>query len=144
VATQGRHKLGIVTNTRDWQEDGVGRLFKELGVPGVILAVVAFCLLIATVRESMTSIPNRHPAQLLQAGIYSVVIANLGCFIVSHQAYSGDPSSIMIVGFTLGIGLGLPRTVWSGRPSQRVRPPPAPPEETPDVAPAPFRLIDPD
>jgi dienelactone hydrolase len=38
-----------------------------------------------------------------------VLIANLACFLVSHQAYSGDPSSVTIVGFCLGVLLSLPQ-----------------------------------
>jgi len=141
VATQGRHRLGIVTNTRDWQEDGVGRLFKELGVPGVVLAVVSLYFLIAAVRHSMTAIPKGHPAQSLQFGIYSVVFANACGFIVSHQAYSGDPSTILMIGFCLGMGLGIPRTVWSNvsRPVSPKRPvtltefPSAPPDSRQEI-----------
>ena len=112
TVTQGRQYLGVVTNTRDWQEDGVGRLFKELGVPGVIVALAAAAYILVTIRNSLDAIPTGDPVLPLQFGMYSVVGANLASFAVSHQAYSGDPSAVLIVGFCLGIGLGLPRPVW--------------------------------
>ena len=112
TVTQGRQYLGVVTNTRDWQEDGIGRLFKELGVPGVILAVASMALMLSAIQSSIDAIPNGHPVLPLQFGMYGVVAANLASFVISHQAYSGDPSAVLIVGFCLGIGLGLPRPVW--------------------------------
>lgn len=125
VATQGRHRLGVVTKTRDWQEDGVGRLFKELGIPGVVLIVVAIYHLVRACLSSIAAVPKGHPVQSLQFGIYSLVLANVASFVISHQAYSGDPSTILIAGFCLGIGLGLPRPVWAhARPATPLPPRP--------------------
>jgi hypothetical protein len=123
TATQGRQYLGVVTNTRDWQEDGVGRLFKELGVPGVILAVASIALMLSAIRTAFDAIPKGHPVLPLQFGMFSIVAANLASFVISHQAYSGDPSAVLVVGFCLGIGLGLPRPVWA---NAAVRQPPPP------------------
>jgi hypothetical protein len=113
TVTQGRQYLGVVTNTRDWQEDGVNRLFKELGVPGAILVLVSAMLLLGTTRSAFSAIPPKHPVSPLQIGVLGVVAANFASFVVSHQAYSGDPSTVLMVGFLLGIGLGLPRAVWT-------------------------------
>lgn len=113
TVTQGRQYMGVVTQGKDWQEDGVGRLFKELGVPGVIGIVISGVLLLAAIRLSFYAIPPGHPVINLQYGFASVVAANLASFSVSHQAYSGDPSTVLIVGFCVGIILGLPRPVWT-------------------------------
>jgi len=113
TVTQGRQYLGVVTQGKDWQEDGVGRLFKELGVPGVIGMLMSGVMLLAAIRSSFFAIPAGHPVSSLQYSFASVVAANLASFSVSHQAYSGDPSTVLIVGFCIGIILGLPRPVWS-------------------------------
>lgn len=113
TVTQGRQYLGVVTNTRDWQEDGLGRLFKELGIIGVLMVLAAGILLLSAVYGSIKAIPPRHPVHQLQFGIYSTVAANFASFVVSHQAYSGDPLAVLTVGFCIGIGLGLPRPVWN-------------------------------
>ena len=122
TVTQGRQYLGVITKTRDWQEDGVGRLFKELGVPGVVLAVASIVFMLGALRSSFDAIPTGHPVLSLQFGIFGIVAANFASFVVSHQAYSGDPSTVLIVGFCLGIGLGLPRPVWANAVRESPRP----------------------
>ncbi|MBS0201596.1 MAG: hypothetical protein JSS49_01765 [Planctomycetes bacterium] len=113
AATQGKQYTGV-TVQKSWQEDGVGRLFKELGIPGVVLVLVALGMLARAVRDAIAAIPlSAGAARQLQFGILGVVAANAGSFIVSHQAYSGDPSTVLIVGFCLGIALGMPRVAFS-------------------------------
>jgi hypothetical protein len=113
TVTQGRQYMGVVTEGKDWQEDGVGRMFKELGIPGVLCMIASALFLLGSIRGALDNIPPRHPAGGLQHGFCGIVAANLASFIVSHQAYSGDPSTVLILGFCLGIILGLPRPVWS-------------------------------
>lgn len=116
-ATQGKQYTGITIN-KSWQEDGVGRLFKELGVPGVALVLLALALLAKTLRRSFAAVPQEaRTARHLQFGLAGVVAANAGSFVVSHQAYSGDPSTVLIVGFSLGMVLGMPRIAVMQRKS---------------------------
>jgi hypothetical protein len=117
TVTQGRQYMGVVTQGKDWQEDGVGRLFKELGIPGVACMLLSGAMLLAALRSGFQAIPYGHPVGRLQIGFCGVVAANLASFAVSHQAYSGDPSTVLFVGFCVGLILGLPRPVWSEAPA---------------------------
>lgn len=112
TVTQGRQYMGVVTHGKDWQEDGVGRLFKELGVPGVIGVAVSALMLLGSLRTSLYAFPRSHPASTFQFALCGIIAANAASFSVSHQAYSGDPSTVLIVGFCLGLILGLPRPAW--------------------------------
>jgi len=112
-ATQGKQHTGIEIS-KSWQEDGVGRLFKELGIPGVILVLFAIWGMISSIRQSLLVVPSdAFQVRQLQIGMLSILIANGASFIVSHQAYSGDPSTVLIVGFCLGVVLGIPRLAFT-------------------------------
>jgi hypothetical protein len=108
TATQGRQHLQDVSQSGAWQEDGGSRLFKELGVPGILLAAVAALLFLHCFRTTLKVMPLHHPLQVLQIGITAVVLANLASFAISHQQYSGDPSTGMMVCMFVGFVLSCP------------------------------------
>jgi hypothetical protein len=109
TATQGSQL--IVGHGVTWQEDGAGKLFAELGVAGVVLIGCALFLLFRSGGVALRSFPGETMAFRLQAGMMSVVLGNLASFIISHQAYSGDPTSVCLVLFCLGIVFALPEAL---------------------------------
>lgn len=107
-ATQGSHYVAVKRKNA-WQEDGASRLFKELGLPGVVLILFFAGYMFSTVRDAMNLIPPDHPLALKQIGVLSIVLGNAASFAISHQQYSGDPGSAILVVLMLGMVLGLPR-----------------------------------
>ena len=110
TATQGRYYAGVSAegSSRGWQEDGISRLFLEFGVPGVLLLICALCLLVGAVAKSMRLLPNTSTQILLQLGLVGVVVGDAASYAISHQQFSGDPVSALIVTIMIGMVLGLP------------------------------------
>lgn len=111
TATQGRHYLGIQMDRgrRGWQEDGFSRLFMELGVPGVILILMAVILLLNAIMSAVKLVAPTHSVQVLQIALLSCASADGMSYIFSHQQYSGDPVSALLVTIMIGAILGAPR-----------------------------------
>jgi hypothetical protein len=107
-ATQGKY---YVSNEliKAWQEDGVSRLFMELGIPGVVLILFALYFLARALWQAVCWVPNNNPIQPLQLGLLSVGAANAASFAISHQQYSGDPVALLFATVLVGIVLGAPR-----------------------------------
>ncbi len=112
-ATQGRYDAGVRTTRRGWQEDGASRLFKELGLVGVLLVGIAAVLFAQALIRAVKLTPPWHSVADRQLCLLSLVLANLCCFIASHQVYSGDPASSLFVVLLLGMVFGLPRIYWN-------------------------------
>lgn len=114
-ATQGAyHVRGSAPRERGqggWQEDGVSRLFLELGVPGVIFVLASGLTLLGALRDAIFQIDRNSPLAYLQLMLLAVVAGNLASFAISHQHYSGDPPSALIVLMVLGMALAVPRMV---------------------------------
>ncbi len=119
TATQGAYHLAR-HGQRTWQEDGIGRLAAELGIPGLILVFAAvwmgFREVISALRRS-----TQKKGLVLQYGLLAVFGANLASFIVSHQAYSGDLSSIAIACLCLGFVMAMPHFEVRGSCKQVVK-----------------------
>jgi hypothetical protein len=111
-ATQGAYHLRSGKGTDElrhgWQEDGVSRLFRELGMVGVFFIIAAGVSLIGAIIDSVRKLHCEDPISYLQLLLYSIVVANLASFIISHQQYSGDPPSALLVLFVMGMALSLP------------------------------------
>lgn len=118
-ATQGS-QYANVSRGHVWQEDGISRLFKELGVLGVLMIAAAAYFLAATVHRAIVLIPPHMRLHDLQVGLVAVVIGNAASFIASHQQYSGDPMTALWVAFLLGAVIGIPRCLY-GRPQSPLR-----------------------
>ena len=56
----------------------------------------------------MKMVPPDHPISELQIGLVGVIAATAASFIISHQAFSGDPCSMLFVAFLLGVMLSGP------------------------------------
>jgi hypothetical protein len=105
-ATQGTYHM--IAQTVGWQEDGGGKLFVELGVPGVLLFAYAVSLLTRSCWSALRAIPLESATSRVQVGLIGVVAGNVASFMVSHQAYSGDPTSVCLVLLCLGSVLAMP------------------------------------
>jgi len=105
VATQGAQHFAIEARRDVWQEDGVSRLFKELGIPGVALIGMAFLLGLKGCRREVRH-QNFVPLIELQALVIALVTANLASFVASHQHFSGDPVNSLWVLLFIGVFVG--------------------------------------
>ena len=122
VATQGAQHFAVDAAARKgvWQEDGVSRLFKELGLPGVILFGVAFA---SVLKNCRIAIRYQKSAVLeeTQGMSFAIVAANLSSFVVSHQHFSGDPANALWVLMFTGIFIGsLSLGITNSRPSNKL------------------------
>lgn len=124
-ATQGA-RYTQVQRTKAWQEDGVSRLFKELGVPGVVLMLIAFVNFMLVLQSSFQKMKRIPRIQLLHGCLFAVVVGNMFSFMVSHQQYSGDPCSALFVVLLFGAMLSLPVPIFVMRPPAVQVPQPAP------------------
>ena len=70
-----------------WQEDGISRLFRELGLIGVILIAFAARSLLQTARTAVQLVPADDSIGTLQMGLLAIVAANAASFVASHQQY---------------------------------------------------------
>lgn len=88
-ATQGAQYAGV-DRSKAWQEDGVSRLFKELGVIGVVFVLLAGFQFIKELRRAFRHEFTDQTRAYLQNGGIAIFVANLACFVISHQHISGD------------------------------------------------------
>lgn len=101
AATQGiRHVSGRESDF-GWQEGGLGKLTAELGLPGLIVAgLLAWAILRMMLRISAVGdIPGT--SQLIRVALFAMVVANIGNFLASAQAYS-DPVLTLMTAFIAG------------------------------------------
>ncbi|WP_146519108.1 hypothetical protein [Stieleria varia] len=100
---QGRNRF----SSGGWQEDGVSRIFRELGLFGVIFVVLSAWSLIRAIMSAVQRVPASWHGAVAQLCMISIVVANLASFTVSHQQFSGDPPSALLVLIVLGIAFGV-------------------------------------
>ena len=112
VATQGNKYAGL-EHTRAWQEDGTSRLFKELGVPGVLLFFIAVTLILNEAGRSLRfALPSAERDLLRTVGL-AIFAANAAGYVISHQHISGSvPNAIMPILF---LGMALGQVVYGGQ-----------------------------
>lgn len=101
AATQGvRHVSG---QARDfgWQEGGLAKLATELGLQGLIVAVLlAWTLMRMMLRiTAVGDIPGT--TQLIRVALFALVVSNISNFLASAQAYS-DPVLGLMTAFFMG------------------------------------------
>ncbi|MCC9601222.1 hypothetical protein LOC67_11755 [Stieleria sp. JC731] len=120
TATQGAYHLVNQKGLGSWQEDGVSRIFRELGIFGVFFITLAGVYMVRGVRQAINEVPRQWTGAVSQLALISIVIANLASFTVSHQQYSGDPSSGLIVLILFGMSLGAGTLAkYRTRPAKR-------------------------
>lgn len=107
--TQGSQYAGV-DRTQAWQEDGVSRLFKELGIVGVIFLMMAGVQFVKELRHAFRFQIMDSTRLLLQNGGIAIFMANLACFVASHQHISGDVANgvlpLLFLGGVFGHVLG--------------------------------------
>ena len=140
TGTQGRYYLDIKTTsaTKGWQEDGVSKLFLELGVQGVVLVICAAFWLVRTFRTAIFCARWNHQSTNLRIGLAAIALGCFASYLVAHQHFTGDPSLAVICTMLLGGILAsadhdLCSTVYSRTSQmQSFRPQPARAEPTQD------------
>jgi hypothetical protein len=101
AATQGiRHISGRETDF-GWQEGGLGKLAVELGLPGLFAAaLLVWSMLRMMLRiTAVGDIPGS--SQIMRVALFAIIVANIGNFLASAQAYS-DPVLTLMTAFLLG------------------------------------------
>lgn len=101
AATQGVRHVSGRQHDFGWQEGGLGKLAVELGLPGLLVAaLLAWALLRMMLRIS--AVPDiRGTSQLIRVALFAMVVANIGNFLASAQAYS-DPVLTLTTAFFVG------------------------------------------
>ncbi|EMI21861.1 putative membrane protein [Rhodopirellula maiorica SM1] len=107
AATQGRYHMGRIGGPKAWQEDGVSRIFMELGLFGVVCVLIAGRHFYGAVKRALRNPNGNYETRVLQLSLISLVIAYAASFTVSHQQFSGDPGSGVIAMIFLGALFGL-------------------------------------
>jgi hypothetical protein len=92
VASQGAQHAGIDLRGV-WQEDGMSRVFKELGVIGAFLLLMAVIAFVGEFRKALRTPLNEPSRTFLQTAGLGIAAGHLGCFVISHQHISGDASN---------------------------------------------------
>jgi hypothetical protein len=124
TATQGRYHaaasiIGEHGQIRVWQEDGISRVFAEMGVIGAILILLAFFYGLKACRHVLKVVPPDSRIAEMQLGLAGVGAASAASFVISHQAFSGDPCSMLLVAFLVGVMLSGPIQVVRARIAAR-------------------------
>ena len=99
TATQGSRYASH--GARTWQEDGFSRLAAELGLIGTTLLLAAMVLAAKTGYRCLKGLAGAGDSDL-QVDFVALLAANAASFLISHQAYSGDPSTIAIATMCFG------------------------------------------
>ena len=82
-----------------WQEGGLGKLTVELGVPG-LLAAVLFAFTIFRTMMKITAHPDvEGSSQLIRCAVFGIIVANVVEFMASAQAYSDAVLTLMTAFF---------------------------------------------
>ncbi len=105
AATQGiRHVSGRETDF-GWQEGGLGKITKELGLPGLfVFALLGWSILRMMLR--IAAVPDiEGTSQIIRVALFAMVVANIGNFLASAQAYS-DPVLTLMSAFLAGCLFG--------------------------------------
>jgi len=112
VATQGTYHFATPLETSQgtfgWQEGGLGKLAVELGVPGLLAAALLMWRMLFMMSR-ITSYPDLSgTSQIARVMLFALVIANIGNFLASAQAYS-DPVLTLLTAFLAGALFGTVR-----------------------------------
>ncbi|MGZ5443006.1 MAG: hypothetical protein ACXW5U_04615 [Thermoanaerobaculia bacterium] len=100
-ATQGTRHVSGRESDFGWQEGGLGKLAAELGLPGLLVSALLVWALIRMMLRitAVGDIPGT--SQVMRVALFALVIANIGNFLTSAQAYS-DPVLTLMTAFFVG------------------------------------------
>ncbi len=108
TATQGVYHLLGDRQQIGWQEGGLGKLAVELGVPGLIAALLLATALLRMLWRIAGQPDYPNTSQLVRTMLFALVVANLANFTASAQAYS-DPGLTLISASIVGMLLSTVR-----------------------------------
>ena len=112
-ATQGTHHLNVA-RPKTWQEGGVSRIMVELGVPGLLCFLYFGYALLSTCWRVVTRYVDKQARSFsLWAGLFTIMLANIGSFVVSGQIF-GDPFISCLFAFLIGALLSATRLADAG------------------------------
>lgn len=101
AATQGvRHVAGRESDF-GWQEGGLGKLTAELGVPGLLVAALLMWAVLRMMLRITAVGDIEGTSQLIRVALFAMILANIGNFLASAQAYS-DPVLTLMTAFLVG------------------------------------------
>lgn len=113
TATQGRYYAEADVTAKTWQEDGISRIFAEMGLFGALFSAAAAYYFMRGAYAAYIMVPSGTAVRELQIGMIGVVLATGASFIVSHQAFSGDPCALLFAAFLFGVMLSGPiQIMW--------------------------------
>lgn len=102
---------GAYGSARGSAEGGLGKITVELGVPGLMLALISALLIARSLRRALAVAAQTDPELLrLNLGLLSLVVGNVPVFAGASQVY-GDPFVLFILGSCLGFVLAGPRLI---------------------------------
>jgi hypothetical protein len=125
TATQGTQHLteGV---SFGWQEGGLGKLAVELGIPGLLAAAIVGAVLFRLALRISAHPDLPETSQVLRAGLFGLIAADIATFMASAQAYS-DPLLMLFSAFTVGLLLGTAMLDERARDVESIVNHPAPP-----------------
>jgi len=101
VATQGvQHVLGTEAGV-SWQEGGLGKLAVELGVPGLVSALLLVFLMMSALFRISGFVDQPWSSQVGRVTLFGLIVANIASFLASAQTYS-DPVVTILACFFVG------------------------------------------
>lgn len=107
-ASTGAHHLKV-ERPRVWQESGPSKVMVELGVPGfVCFVLLALSLLVSLWRMFRRRLAPGSRNFSLWAGLFAMILANAGAFVVSGQIF-GDPFITGLLAIFIGFVLAAAR-----------------------------------
>lgn len=104
------HFGGVVEGAGGAGEGGFGKIVVELGLPGLILAIIFITQIIQLLWKNVKLISKSDSQNSsLPIGILSLLIANIPMFISSSLLF-GDPFVLIVCGSLVGILLAISKT----------------------------------
>jgi hypothetical protein len=106
-----QHFGGVSGSARYNAEGGLGKITVELGIPGLLLAMLSALLVMRSLRRSLAAVAKADPELLrLNLGLLAFAAGNVPVFAGAAQIY-GDPFVLFMLGSCLGFVLAGPRLV---------------------------------
>jgi hypothetical protein len=106
-----QHFGGASGSARYNAEGGLGKITVELGIPGLLLAMLSALLVMRSLRRSLAVVAKADPELLrLNLGLLAFAAGNVPVFAGAAQIY-GDPFVLFMLGSCLGFVLAGPRLI---------------------------------
>jgi hypothetical protein len=111
VSQGTQHFGGAFGSARFSAEGGLGKITVELGIPGLLLALLSVFLIARAVRRALAVVARADPELLrINLGLLAFAAGNVPVFAGASQIY-GDPFVLFILGSCVGFVLAGPRLI---------------------------------